>query len=121
VPLQSESAVRRVRVRTDLLEQFRSVDGRSMVYVFAPSGAGLLARFFFPKGTAVLEDPATGSATANLGGWCLATGLTLPCEFEISQGEYTGRHSALRLRIDAEQQVLVSGDVIEVGRGTITL
>ena len=121
VPLQSESAVRRVRVRTDLLEQFRSVDGRSMVYVFAPCGAGLLARFFFTKGTAVLEDPATGSATANLGGWCLATGLTLPCEFEISQGEYTGRHSALRLRVDAEQQVLVSGDVIEVGRGTITL
>jgi len=121
VPLQSENAVRRVRVRTDLLEQFRSVDDRSMVYVFAPSGTGLLARFFFPKGSAVLEDPATGSATANLGGWFLATGLTLPCEFEISQGEYTGRPSALRLRVDAERQVLVSGDVIELGRGTITL
>ena len=92
-----------------------------MVYVFAPAGAGLLARFFFPKGSAVLEDPATGSATANLGGWCLATGRTLPCEFEISQGEYTGRPSSLRLRVDAERQVLVSGDVIELGRGTINL
>ena len=121
VPLQSEAAVRRVRVRTDLLEQFKSIDGRCMVYVFAPAGAGLLARFFFPKGSAVLEDPATGSATANLGGWCLATGLTLPCEFEISQGEYTGRPSSLRLRVDAERQVLVSGDVIELGRGTINL
>jgi trans-2,3-dihydro-3-hydroxyanthranilate isomerase len=121
VPLASEAAVRRVRVRGDLLEQFRSVDGRSMVYVFAPTGAALLARFFFPKGSAVLEDPATGSATANLGGWCLAIGRTLPCEFEISQGEYVGRPSALRLRVDGERQVLVSGDVIELGRGTINL
>jgi predicted PhzF superfamily epimerase YddE/YHI9 len=69
----------------------------------------------------MLEDPATGSATANLGGWCLAMGRTLPCEFEISQGEYTGRPSALRLRVDADRQVLVSGDVIELGRGTINL
>jgi trans-2,3-dihydro-3-hydroxyanthranilate isomerase len=121
VPLHSEAAVRRVRVRTDLLQQLKNVDGRAMVYVFAEAGAEFLARFFFPKGSAVLEDPATGSATANLGGWCLATGRTLPCEFEISQGEYTGRPSSLRLRVDAEGQVLVSGDVIELGRGTINL
>jgi trans-2,3-dihydro-3-hydroxyanthranilate isomerase len=121
VPLTSEAAVRRVRVRGDLLEQMKSVDGHSQVYVFAPAGAGLLARFFFPKGSAVLEDPATGSATANLGGWCLALGRPLPCEFDISQGEYTGRPSALRLRVDTEKQVQVSGDVIELGRGTISL
>jgi trans-2,3-dihydro-3-hydroxyanthranilate isomerase len=121
VPLQSETAVRRVRVRGDLLEQMKSADGHSMVYVFAPAGAGLLARFFFPKGSAVLEDPATGSATANLGGWCLALGRPLPCEYEIAQGEYTGRPSSLRLRVDAERQVQVSGDVIELGRGSIQL
>jgi PhzF family phenazine biosynthesis protein len=121
VPLTSEEAVRRVRVRAELLAQLASVHGESQVYVFAPVGAALLARFFFPKGNAILEDPATGSATANLGGWCLAMGRTLPCEFEISQGEYTGRPSALRLRVDAERQVLVSGDVIELGRGTINL
>lgn len=121
VPLSSEAAVRRVRIRGDLLEQMKSTDGHSQVYVFAPAGAGLLARFFFPKGNAVLEDPATGSATANLGGWCVAMGRPLPCEFEISQGEYTGRPSSLRLRVDPEQQVQVSGDVIELGRGTINL
>jgi trans-2,3-dihydro-3-hydroxyanthranilate isomerase len=121
VPLTSEAAVRRVRVRADLLAQLVSVGGQSMAYVFAPAGAGLLARFFFPKGSSVLEDPATGSATANLGGWCLAMGRALPCELEISQGEYAGRPSALRLRVDAERQVLVSGDVIELGRGTISL
>jgi trans-2,3-dihydro-3-hydroxyanthranilate isomerase len=121
VPLASEAAVRRVQMRADLLRQLRSTDGHSMAYVFAPAGAGLLARFFFPKGAAVLEDPATGSATANLGGWCLAMGRRLPCEFEISQGEYAGRPSALRLRVDEERHVLVSGDVIELGRGSVTL
>jgi trans-2,3-dihydro-3-hydroxyanthranilate isomerase len=121
VPLKSEAAVRRVRVRADLLAQLASVDGHGMAYVFAPSGAGLLARFFFPHGGSALEDPATGSATANLGGWYLAMGRTLPCEFEISQGEYAGRPSALRLRVDAERQIFVSGDVIELGRGTINL
>jgi len=121
VPLTSEAAVRRLRVRADLLAQLPSVDGRSMAYVFAPCGAALLARFFFPHGGTALEDPATGSATANLGGWCLAMGRALPCEFEISQGEYIGRPSALRLRVDAERQIFVSGDVIELGRGTINL
>jgi trans-2,3-dihydro-3-hydroxyanthranilate isomerase len=121
VPLTTEAAVRRVRVRPDLLAQFRSVDGHSQAYVFAPVGAALLARFFFTHGSAALEDPATGSATANLGGWWLAMGRLLPCEFEISQGEYTGRPSSLRLRVDAERQVLVSGDVVELGRGTINL
>jgi trans-2,3-dihydro-3-hydroxyanthranilate isomerase len=121
VPLTSEAAVRRVRVRAELLSSFRSGDGHSQAYVFARTGTSLLARFFFPQGSAVLEDPATGSATANLGGWCLAMRYTLPFEFEISQGEFVGRPSALRLRVDAKSQVYVSGEVIEIGRGTIHL
>jgi PhzF family phenazine biosynthesis protein len=121
VPLKSEAAVRRVRVRGELLAQLSSVDGHSMAYVFAPAGAGLLARFFFPHGDSLLEDPATGSATANLGGWCLAMGRTLPCEFEISQGEYTGRPSSLRLRVDVDRQIHVSGEVVELGGGTVRL
>jgi trans-2,3-dihydro-3-hydroxyanthranilate isomerase len=121
VPLASEAAVRRVRVRADLLAQLASAEGHSQVYVFAPVNAGLLARFFFSLGTSAPEDPATGSATANLGGWCLAMGHTLPCEFEIAQGEYTGRPSSLRLRVDGERQIYVSGEVIELGRGSVTL
>jgi len=121
IPLTSEAAVRRVHVRADLLEQLHSDSKNSKAYVFATRGAGLVARFFFPKGNSVLEDPATGSATANLGGWCLAMQRELPCEFDIAQGEYVGRPSALRLRVDAQRQVFVSGDVIELGRGTIHL
>ena len=121
VPLTSEAAVRRIRVRGDLLAQMTSAQGHAQVYVFAPTSAGLLARFFFPVGSAVLEDPATGSATANLGGWCLAMGRSLPCEFEITQGEHISRPSALRLRVDAERRIFVSGEVLELGRGAINL
>ena len=120
-PSLAEAAVRRARVRADLLAQMMSAEGKSMAYVFAPTASGLLARFFFPLGSAALEDPATGSAAANLGGWCLAMARPLPCEFEIAQGEYTGRPSALRLRVDAQEQIYVSGEVIELGRGAVNL
>jgi trans-2,3-dihydro-3-hydroxyanthranilate isomerase len=121
VPLTSESAVRRATPRADVLTRLGSRDGAGMAYVFAAMGEQFLARFFFQQGSAVLEDPATGSATANLGGWCLALGRTLPCSYEILQGEYVGRPSTLRLHVDAGRRILVGGDVIELGGGVITL
>lgn len=134
VPLTSAGAVMRARPQPDRLAQLRSEDGASMAYVFAPRGDSartlrgaepqlepLLARFFFPQGPAVLEDPATGSATANLGGWCLALARTLPCRFVIEQGEQSGRPSLLYLEVDEERHIRVSGDVVELGRGTIDI
>lgn len=136
VPLTSEEAVRRACPRPDALSRIESGEGASMAYVFAPrrnaaSGnastsraAGrelFLARFFFPQGPAVLEDPATGSATANLGGWCIAVERERPCRFEIAQGEQADRPSTLYLDVEADRQVRVSGDVIELGRGALTL
>ena len=81
----------------------------------------LLSRFFFTRGGSVVEDPATGSATANLGGWFLANNATLPLTRTISQGEMAGRPSSLQLRIDVSRNVFVAGDVIELGRGNIEL
>jgi PhzF family phenazine biosynthesis protein len=136
VPLTSADAVRRARPQPDALGRFASEEGANMAYVFSPrtTNAGdvascgattrrelLLARFFFPQGPAVVEDPATGSATANLGGWCLALERRLPCRFEISQGEQAQRPSTLYLDVEADQRVRVSGDVIELARGTLTL
>lgn len=144
VPLTSEDAVRRAQPSPQALSRLASDGDGNMAYVFAPrayvfaargnaesagglpSDAGvrrefLLARFFFPQGPAVLEDPATGSATANLGGWCIALGRGLPCGFEISQGEQADRPSTLYLDVDAERRVRVSGNVIEIGRGALTL
>jgi trans-2,3-dihydro-3-hydroxyanthranilate isomerase len=122
IPLTSEAAVRRVRPRADLCNQVKSEDGHSMAYVFAETSPGkLLSRFFFPIGSALMEDPATGSATANLGGWFIATERNAPFAFEISQGEYLQRPSTLYLDVDAEQRIFVGGEVVELGRGSVTI
>jgi PhzF family phenazine biosynthesis protein len=122
VPLTTPAAVRRARPRTGAFDALPGEDGPGQAYVFAETGPGrLLSRFFFPQGEAILEDPATGSATANLGGWCLATGRALPCAFEIAQGEQAGRPSTLFLRVEEDRRVLVSGDVIELGGGDFEL
>jgi PhzF family phenazine biosynthesis protein len=121
VPLNSEAAVRRATLRADAMAELGGKPDAAMAYVFAQAGERLLARFFFQQGSAVLEDPATGSATANLGGWCLALGRTLPCSFEICQGEYVGRPSTLYLHVDSAGRIRVSGDVIELGGGDVRL
>src|SRR3954453_16997485 len=121
VPLTSERAVRGVLPDAATFAGVLSEDGHAMAYVFAELAqpGRLLSRFFFPAGGAILEDPATGSATANLGGWMIATGRKLPCHFEISQGEYADRPSTLLPDVDSEQRIFVSGDVIELARGTL--
>jgi PhzF family phenazine biosynthesis protein len=120
IPLTSERAVRSVRPDAGTFADVLNEDGQSMAYVFAELAPGrLLSRFFFPVGSAVLEDPATGSATANLGGWMVASGRKLPCHFDISQGEYAGRPSTLLLDVDGDGRIFVSGDVIELARGTL--
>jgi trans-2,3-dihydro-3-hydroxyanthranilate isomerase len=122
VPLTSMDAVRRATPVASAMGKVRSEDGLSMAYVFCLSGEGeSLARFFFPSGGAILEDPATGSATANFGAWCLAMKQTPPIQVRISQGEFVGRPSSLFLDVDRHAQVFVGGDVLEIGRGTITL
>jgi len=126
VPLASADAVRRVRVKADLLSAVSSngVDtpSRSMVYAFAANGESkLLSRFFFLKLGSVVEDPGTGSATANLGGWMLGAGRKLPLEFSIEQGASVNRPCHLGLRVDANKQIFVSGRVIELGRGTVNI
>lgn len=122
VPLVSEDAVRRVRVHYQALVAVTADGPWAQVYVFAPTGPdALVSRFFFSKADSVLEDPATGSATANLGGWYLAQHAELPLARAISQGEQTGRPSTLRLRIDAERHVFVAGEVLELGCGYVEL
>jgi trans-2,3-dihydro-3-hydroxyanthranilate isomerase len=122
VPLTSEAAVRRVRPRTEAFERLKSTDGAGQIYVFATTGARkILSRFFFTDNGAVLEDPATGSACANLGAWFIAMGRRPPIAFEISQGEFIGRPSTLLLEVNTDNEVFVGGDVIEIGSGQLSL
>jgi PhzF family phenazine biosynthesis protein len=122
VPLTSEAAVRRVKPRPELFERLKSQDGAGQIYLFASTGGKkILSRFFFPDGMAILEDPATGSACANLGAWFVAMGRRPPLEFEISQGEFVGRLSTLQLEVNTDDEVFVGGDVIEIGSGQLSL
>jgi trans-2,3-dihydro-3-hydroxyanthranilate isomerase len=122
IPLTSEAAVRRVKPRLELFDKLKSVDGASQAYVFASTGAKkILSRFFFTDGPSILEDPATGSACANLGSWFSAMGRRPPLNFEVSQGEYVGRPSTLLLEVNADNEVFVGGDVIEIGSGILNL
>jgi trans-2,3-dihydro-3-hydroxyanthranilate isomerase len=122
IPLTSEAAVRKVRPKPELFERLKSVDGAGQAYVFASTGAKkILSRFFFPDNGAILEDPATGSACANLGGWFIAMGRRPPLDFEVAQGEIIGRPSILQLEVNADNEVFVGGDVIEIGSGILNL
>jgi PhzF family phenazine biosynthesis protein len=121
VPLASSAAVQRALPKPDLLAGVASDIGRSMAYVFANNGHGkLLSRFFFMKHGSVVEDPGTGSATANLGGWMIHQGRA-PCSYAIEQGAQVGRPCHLGLDVLPDAEILVSGRVIEIGQGTITL
>jgi PhzF family phenazine biosynthesis protein len=125
IPLASADAVRRCAPDAALLRKHGTTTDakgtdRTMAYVWAREGAeDVLCRFFFLKHVAVVEDPATGSACANLGGWLVATGAKLPQTLSLRQGEAVGRHCHLRLTVDASGRIFVSGQVIELGSGVI--
>ena len=123
IPVRSPEAVSRCRPVAALLRRWGALsDERYLAYVFAEAGPrDVRARFFFPKGAAIAEDPATGSACANLGGWLLGRNPALPLERAIRQGDEVGRPSRLGLRVDAAGRIFVSGRVIELGRGAIAL
>jgi len=121
IPLASFDAVRRATPRPEAMLAHASNGTRSMAYVFAREGNRVLARFFFPKHGAVIEDPGTGSACANLGGWLLATGAALPQKLAVDQGEAVGRPCRLGLEVTADRRIRVSGRVIEIARGELRL
>ena len=83
------------------------------------SESGHRALFFQKHG----GSPRTrhGSACANLGGWHVATGQALPLSLQLDQGRHVGRACVLQLDVDADGTIRVTGNVIELGRGSIHL
>lgn len=126
VAVKSVDAVRRAQPDSARLASWpQSSLGRKTAYVFAfdPTRPGqVVSRYFFTKqGGGVAEDPGTGSACANLGGWLIANDHALPAAYQVSQGEAVDRPCTLRLEVTGEQAIRVGGRVIELGRGTINL
>lgn len=120
VPVKSREAVRRAAPQPAPFARLKSEHGAAQVLAFSDAGEAVESRFFFPSGAAILEDPATGSACANLGGWFMATQPGKDVTRTISQGEMVARPSTLFLTVRAGV-VYVGGNVIELGRGRIWL
>ena len=130
IPLASPELVRATKPVMALIEKHGFSESRdeAMAYVWARDAraddgdtSAITVRFFFTSNGALLEDPATGSACANLGGWFIARDVPRPLTATLSQGAAIERPSRLGLRIDERDQIFVIGAVIELGRGTIVL
>lgn len=126
VPVKRRADVERARPDLSVFDAWpRSRDDGRNAYVFTMPEPGsaepVVARFFFEYGTGMIEDPGTGSACANLGGWLRATGHALPVSLRVEQGAAVRRPCHLTLRVDADGTIHVGGRVIEIGRGTLNL
>ncbi len=121
IPIATSALVRAARPVPELLARWGLSQARdeAMAYLWASDGGEWTVRFFFTSNGSVIEDPATGSACANLGGWWLATGQPLPLDATLRQGDAVGRPSRLGLRVGADGAIHVTGGVIELGRGTV--
>ena len=123
VPLTSPDAVARCRPDPTLAQRHANEGGMVKIYVWAETGDDqIVARFFFSKHAGSIdEDPGTGSACANLGGWMIAAKRPLPLARLIYQGDRIGRPCRLHLNVDEAAKIFVAGRVIELGQGSVTL
>lgn len=130
VPLASVDAVRRAKPDASLLSRWQTSSlERKSLYLFAFDEGNVhggrqvvVARYFYATpGGAINEDPGTGSACANLGGWLLHRKAALPASVLVEQGDQTGRPCRLQLDVSTDGRIQVGGRALEIGRGAVTL
>lgn len=93
--------------------------GRAKCYVFARTPEGFASRYFWMIGaSSISEDPGTGSAAANLGGWWQATQGAAPLDAVIAQGTSMGRPNRIALQV-RDGRIRVGGRVVPLGAGTL--
>jgi PhzF family phenazine biosynthesis protein len=122
LPIATAELVHAARPLPELLARwgFSAARDEAMAYLWAADGPIWTVRMFFTANGAVLEDPATGSACANLGGWHIAQHRA-PMSATLRQGDAVGRPSRLGLRVADDGGIYVTGSVIELGRGSVEL
>ncbi len=127
VPVASRDAVERACVQPGPYAQHLRGTSADMMLVFAPvsdvPGVDLHVRVFCP-GVAVPEDPATGSATAALGGFLAArTPRTGTLRWVTQQGIEMGRPSRLEIEVDKSDDVItavrVAGSAVLMSEGRL--
>ena len=128
VPLRSVKAVSRSRIRVERWESTLKSSWAPEVFVFArdPEGgdAHFRARMFAP-GLNVMEDPATGSASASFAGYLAARAPQRDgtLSWTVDQGVEMGRPSRLEIEADKSGGVItairVGGAAVLVSEGTL--
>lgn len=122
IALRASESLARCRIDAAGLTRLGEGGAAAKVYLWSlEEPSTVRARFFFSTHSGVMEDPGTGSACANLGGFLVATNAPLPIQLTINQGEFLRRPNRLRLEVDANKRIFVSGRVILLGQGSITL
>ncbi|WP_312264266.1 PhzF family phenazine biosynthesis protein [Rivihabitans pingtungensis] len=102
-----------------LLEAYcRNRQGVAMAYVWHIEQDVATVRLFFTHHGQVVEDPGTGSACANLGGWLQLAGKH-PLTLRVEQGHALKRPNVLHLAVDAAGEITVAGEVIWLGQGVL--
>ena len=124
VALKSADALQRAWLDAAKLACWpRSSVGRRTVFLFVPDEAEITARYFFERpngGTG--EDPATGSACANLGAWLHHfRPADSKRQWKVWQGAQAGRPSCLYLQVSPQGQIRVGGKVVFFASGSFTL
>ncbi len=104
VPLRDLDAVRRARVRMDQWDSSLKAYWAPDVMVFArdPEREGVIRARVFVPGQGIIEDPATGSAAAALGGYLAAreTAQNASFSYVVEQGFEIKRPSIIELEIE---------------------
>ena len=120
IPLTSVEYVQACRPDPALISKYSTnSNGQAKTYVFARTPLGFESRYFWMTGTtSISEDPGTGSACANLGGWWLKTQGPAALHASIRQGTLINRPNFLTLNVD-DGKIQVGGRVIEIGAGVL--
>lgn len=130
VPLRDRDAVRRARVRMEQWDSALKSYWAPDVMVFARDaereGSDIRARVFVPS-QGIIEDPATGSAVAALGGYLGARESATSGSFRyvVEQGFEIKRPSIIELEVDKADgdvsAVRVGGSAVMVSEGMIDI
>ena len=125
VPLRDLDAVRRARVRMDQWDSALKSYWAPDVMVFARDAEreGVMRARVFVPGQGIIEDPATGSAVAALGGYLAAREGAATAKFGwvVEQGFEIKRPSIIELEVDKVEgevtAVRVGGSAVMVSEG----
>jgi len=130
VPVRDRQALKRAKINPRVWEEHVAGSWAPMVFVltFDPErpGSDLRGRMFAPS-LSIVEDPATGSAAAALGGYLgvRAEPATGTLRWVVEQGFEMGRPSLLTVEADKRDGVVhvvrVAGDAVLVSRGDFTV